>query len=67
MKGGELVKSSALKLIRLQKGLKAQVVADLLGVSRSYYSKIENKSAVLTMENRIKLAAIFECKPVDLI
>ena len=67
MKGGELVKSSALKLIRLQKGLKAQVVADLLGVSRKKKKKIENKSAVLTMENKIKLAAIFECKPVDLI
>ncbi len=50
---------SKLKLVRLQKGLKTKEVAEKLHVSVSYVSKLENGSAVVTMQILQRLADVY--------
>lgn len=58
---------SNLKLVRMQKGYKAKEVAERLKVSAAYISKLENGAAVVTMEIRAKLAALYGVHARDLI
>lgn len=57
---------SKLKLVRLQKGLKTKEVAKKLNVSVSYVSKLENGSAVVTMQILQKLASVYEIPAKEL-
>jgi len=57
---------SKLKLVRLQKGLKTKEVAKKLNVSVSYVSKLENGSAVVTIQILQKLASVYEIPAKEL-
>jgi transcriptional regulator with XRE-family HTH domain len=58
---------SQLKLVRLQKGLKAKQIAERLGVSPAYISMLENGSAVLTPEILFRLAKIYGVTVAELL
>lgn len=48
----------SLKEIRLNKGLKANFVANKIGYSREYYSRLENNKAKLLSKHIDKLVPI---------
>ena len=54
-----------LKQIRLLNGLKQKEMAKLLGLSSSAYSKIEKGKIVLTLNNLLKIAKIFDDISMD--
>ena len=58
---------SKLKLVRMQKGLKAKEVAIKLKVSAGYISKLENGSAVITPDILTKLAMVYGVYAKELI
>lgn len=58
---------SNLKLVRLQKGLKAKEVAKALNITPAYISRLENGSAVLTEELLNKFTKLYGVNRKDLI
>ncbi len=55
-----------LKHLREQKGFSYDQMANLLGISKSYYWQIEHKNRRLYYDMAKKIAAIFGLKPDDL-
>lgn len=55
-----------LKSMRELKGLKVAEVADYCGISKSYYSQIENGKRRLYYNLAVKISAVFGLKPDDL-
>ena len=58
---------SNLKLVRLQKGFKSKEIAEKINVSSSYICKLENGSAVITMEILARLAKAYGVTDKELI
>lgn len=52
-----------LKKLREERKLSRKEIANLLGISESYYSKIENGKKRLFYDMAIKIADIFKTKP----
>lgn len=52
-----------LKDLRKKKGFTTQDMADKLGISKPFYSQIENQVRKLSYDMAIKIAAIFDKKP----
>ena len=56
-----------IKAVRESKGIKARFVADKIGVSRSYYSQIENGHVGLTLKNAQQIAEVLGTNILDLL
>ena len=52
-----------LKKLRKQFGYKCQDMADVLGITKSFYWQIENKQRRLSYLMAVKIAKIFNTKP----
>lgn len=52
-----------LKKLREERKLSRKEIANLLGISQSYYSKIESGQKRLFYDTAIKIANIFKTKP----
>ncbi len=59
-KGGVVVQRKVLKQFRKKKGLSVQEIADLIGVSASFYYKIEQGIRDPIMEKAQKIAQVLE-------
>lgn len=55
-----------LKQIRVQNKYTTKVMAEKLGISKPFYSQIENQNRRLTYEMAIKISNIFNLKPDDI-
>ena len=55
-----------LKEIRSSKNLTCAQMAEKLGITKSYYWKIENARSILSYKMAWNIAKIFELKPDDL-
>lgn len=55
-----------LKIIREKSGMSSQDVATKLGISKGYYSLIENQKRGLSYPMAVKISAIFKKKPDDI-
>ena len=60
-----LKKIEKLQLIRNNKNISYKNMAEMLGVSKTYYWQIENGKRRLTYEFAKKIASIFNLKPDD--
>ncbi len=58
--------SKNLKKIREEYQISAKEVAEQVGISKSYYSMIENDKRGLSYINALKIAAVFDMKPDDI-
>lgn len=56
-----------LKRIRLEKGLKQLAVARFAGISRQTLGLMEQNKFPVSIENRVKLAKIYEVHPNELL
>ena len=61
-----LKKIEKLQLIRNNKNISYKNIAEMLGVSKTYYWQIENGKRRLTYEFAKKIASIFNLKPDDI-
>ena len=61
-----LKKIEKLQLIRNNKNISYKNMAEMLGVSKTYYWQIENVKRRLTYEFAKKIASIFNLKPDDI-
>lgn len=52
-----------LRKMRLEKKYTMQNIADMLGISKSFYSQIENGNRTLTYKMAVSIAKIFNKKP----
>lgn len=52
-----------LRKMRLEKNYTMQNIADMLGISKSFYSQIENGNRTLTYKMAVSIAKIFNKKP----
>ena len=57
---------NCLKVLREEKGLNYQEIANLLGISKAYYWQIEHKNRRLYYDMAKKIAEIFKLKPDDI-
>ncbi len=57
---------NCLKVLREEKGLNYQEMANLLGISKAYYWQIEHKNRRLYYDMAKKIAEIFKLKPDDI-
>ena len=55
-----------LKQIRVQNKYTTKIMAEKLGISKPFYSQIENQNRRLTYEMAIKISNIFNLKPDDI-
>ena len=55
-----------LKKLRTEKGYTTQYMGDKLGISKPFYSQIENGHRRLTYDMATKIAKIFKIKPDEL-
>lgn len=55
-----------LKQIRNQNKYTTKIMAEKLGISKPFYSQIENQNRRLTYEMAIKISNIFNLKPDDI-
>ena len=55
-----------LKQIRVQNKYTTKVMAEKLGISKPFYSQIENPNRRLTSEMALKISNIFNLKPDDI-
>lgn len=60
------LKSPILKELRIEKGYNYKQMAEILGISKSFYWQLENKKRRLTYEMAIKIASVFRKKPDDI-
>lgn len=61
-----LKKIEKLQLIRNNKNISYKNMAEMLGVSKTYYWQIENGKRRITYEFAKKIASIFNLKPDDI-
>ncbi len=61
-----LKKIEKLQLIRNNKNISYKNMAEMLGVSKTYYWQIENGKRRLTYEFAKRIASIFNLKPDDI-
>lgn len=61
-----LKKIEKLQLIRNNKNISYKNMAEMLGVSKTYYWQIENGKRRLTYEFAKKIACVFNLKPDDI-
>lgn len=52
-----------LKELRLNKGYRCLDVANILGISKTFYWQIENGKRTLTYKMAVRIAKIFKTKP----
>jgi len=55
-----------LKKLRGEKGYTCGQMADMLGISKTYYWQIENKKRNLSYRLAIQIAKIFNLRPDDI-
>ena len=58
--------NSKLKEIRLKNNYTSKDIADILGISKPFYSQIENGRRRLTYDMAVRIANIFKMKPDEL-
>ena len=58
--------NSKLKKIRLKNNYTSKDIADILGISKPFYSQIENGRRRLSYDMAVRIATIFKMKPDDL-
>lgn len=61
-----MYKTDKLKQLRIKKGLTIYDIANMIDISPSHYSLIENKKRNLTYDMAIKIANVFDKKPDDI-
>ena len=59
--------NETLKSLRLQRGYTYQNMADLLGICKAFYWKIEHNNRRVSYKLAIKIANIFELRPDDIL
>lgn len=55
-----------LRKLRLQNGFTTKNMADKLGISKPFYSQLENQNRRLSYEMACKIADIFNMKPDEI-
>lgn len=55
-----------LKDLRIKKGYRCLDIANVLGISKTFYWQIENGKRTLTYHMAVKIARIFKTKPDNL-
>lgn len=55
-----------LKELRIQNGYTVAKMAELVGLSQTYYWQIENKKRRLFYDIAVKIAKVFDLKPDDI-
>lgn len=55
-----------LKELRLKKGYTAKKMAEMLNISRAFYSQIENEKRTLTYKMAVNISDILGKKPDDI-
>ena len=58
--------NTKLKKLRLKNNYTSKYIADLLGISKPFYSQIENGRRRLTYDMAVRIATIFKMKPDDI-
>lgn len=58
--------NSKLKEIRMKNNYTSKDIADILGISKPFYSQIENGRRRLSYDMAVKIANIFKMKPDEL-
>ncbi|MBE6159706.1 MAG: helix-turn-helix transcriptional regulator [Lactobacillales bacterium] len=58
--------NSKLKKIRMKNNYTSKNMADILGISKPFYSQIENGRRRLSYDMAVKIANIFKMKPDEL-
>lgn len=58
--------NTKLKKIRKQNGLTSEKISNILGISKPFYSQIENGRRRLSYDMALKISDIFKMKPDDL-
>lgn len=55
-----------LKKIRLKNNYTSKDIADILGISKPFYSQIENGRRRLSYDMAVRIASIFKMKPDEI-
>lgn len=55
-----------LKYLRIKNQYTTKVMAEKLGISKPFYSQLENQNRRLSYEMAIKISQIFKLKPDDI-
>lgn len=58
--------NTKLKKLRLKNNYTSKYIADLLGISKPFYSQIENGRRRLTYDMAVRIATIFKMKPDEI-
>ena len=58
--------NTKLKKLRLKNNDTSKYIADLLGISKPFYSQIENGRRRLTYDMAVRIATIFKMKPDEI-
>lgn len=58
--------NSKLKKIRLKNNYTSKDIADILGISKPFYSQIENGRRRLSYDMAVRIASIFKMKPDEI-
>lgn len=58
--------NTKLKKLRLKNNYTSRYIADLLGISKPFYSQIENGRRRLTYDMAVRIANIFKMKPDEI-
>jgi transcriptional regulator with XRE-family HTH domain len=61
------VKGNLIREARLRKGIKQDVLADILGISQSQYSKLENDEVIFDVQKLGLLMDQLDINPLDVI
>jgi transcriptional regulator with XRE-family HTH domain len=59
--------ATAIRTLRISKGIKQEVLAEQIGYSQSYLSELENGKHHFTLELLHKLAQVFQCEVSELV
>ena len=58
--------NSKLKKLRLKNNYTSKDIANILGISKPFYSQIENGRRRLSYDMAVKIASIFKMKPDEI-
>ena len=58
--------NTKLKKLRLKNNYTSKYIAELLGISKPFYSQIENGRRRLTYDMAVRIATIFKMKPDEI-
>jgi len=61
------VKGSLIREARIKKGFKQDIIADILGISQSQYSKLENGGVIFDVQTLSMLIDELDLNPLDVI